>query len=205
MRSRLHGLVTNRDQLVAILDAPAFGEGPDTSFLAQFEWKSPNLELAPVAATLALAEHRADQRVVHRGIPVGWRNVQAGYRSTRLRCGDEDIEVQWRGGRDGYQIDGEVEVVSASPTQVRLRSAGVTTTYEVSIVGDAVHVDAAQGSAAYVVVPRFTDPAAQISHGSLLAPMPGTVVSVGAPRETRSKPVRPCLSSRPLSNGDEFG
>ncbi|MEI2821343.1 MAG: biotin carboxylase N-terminal domain-containing protein [Marmoricola sp.] len=180
MRSRLHGLVTNRDQLVAILDAPAFGEGPDTSFLAQFEWKSPNLELAPVAATLALAEHRADQRVVHRGIPVGWRNVQAGYRSTRLRCGDEDIEVQWRGGRDGYQIDGEVEVVSASPTQVRLRSAGVTTTYEVSIVGDAVHVDAAQGSAAYVVVPRFTDPAAQISHGSLLAPMPGTVVSVGA-------------------------
>ncbi len=180
MRSRLHGLVTNRDQLVAILDAPAFAEGPDTSFLAEFEWKSPTLALAPVAATLALAEHRADQRVVHRGIPVGWRNVQAGYRSTSLRCGDEDLEVQWRGGRDGYQIDGDVEVVSASATQVRLRSAGVTTTYDVSIVGDAIHVDTAQGSAAYVVVPRFTDPAAQISHGSLLAPMPGTVVSVGA-------------------------
>jgi propionyl-CoA carboxylase alpha chain len=41
-----------------------------------------------------------------------------------------------------------------------------------------VDVDSALGSSSYVVVPRFTDPADAIAVGSLVAPMPGSVVRV---------------------------
>ncbi|HET7431735.1 MAG TPA: acetyl-CoA carboxylase biotin carboxyl carrier protein subunit, partial [Nocardioides sp.] len=39
-------------------------------------------------------------------------------------------------------------------------------------------VDAPSGHVALTVLPRFTDPADAVASGSLLAPMPGTVVSV---------------------------
>jgi propionyl-CoA carboxylase alpha chain len=41
-----------------------------------------------------------------------------------------------------------------------------------------VDVDAASGHVELTVVPRFTDPADAVASGSLLAPMPGTVVRV---------------------------
>jgi propionyl-CoA carboxylase alpha chain len=63
---------------------------------------------------------------------------------------------------------------------VVLDDDGVTISHDVVIVGDTVHVDSGRGSASYRLVPRFVDPAAQLSAGSLLAPMPGTVVAVPA-------------------------
>ncbi len=39
-----------------------------------------------------------------------------------------------------------------------------------------MYVDAATGSYAFTALPRFTDPAERTEPGSLLAPMPGTVV-----------------------------
>jgi propionyl-CoA carboxylase alpha chain len=41
-----------------------------------------------------------------------------------------------------------------------------------------VHVDGPRGSVTFRETPRFVDPADQVAEGSLLAPMPGTVVSV---------------------------
>jgi propionyl-CoA carboxylase alpha chain len=41
-----------------------------------------------------------------------------------------------------------------------------------------VDVDAPGGHVSMAVVPRFTDPADAVASGSLLAPMPGTVVAV---------------------------
>ncbi|MGH3240575.1 MAG: acetyl-CoA carboxylase biotin carboxyl carrier protein subunit, partial [Spirillospora sp.] len=43
---------------------------------------------------------------------------------------------------------------------------------------DAVHVDSRLGAVTFRAVPRFADPSARIAPGSLLAPMPGTVVRV---------------------------
>ncbi len=41
-----------------------------------------------------------------------------------------------------------------------------------------VHVDGPDGYVRLRVLPRFTDPKAQVASGSLLAPMPGSVISV---------------------------
>jgi propionyl-CoA carboxylase alpha chain len=43
-----------------------------------------------------------------------------------------------------------------------------------------VCVDSALGPVSLIPEPRFTDPAAQVRAGSLLAPMPGTVVRLAA-------------------------
>ena len=44
--------------------------------------------------------------------------------------------------------------------------------------GELVHVDTADGGARFIIAARFVDPSEQLAVGSLLAPMPGTVVRI---------------------------
>jgi propionyl-CoA carboxylase alpha chain len=127
-----------------------------------------------VAAAIALAERDRESRRVQQGIPVAWRNVVSQPQRTEF---DGDVVVEWYGGRNGYVVDG-FAVLETSPTRVTLERDGVATTYAVSATDDRVDVDGPQGHVALTVVPRFTDPAEAVASGSLLAPMPGTVVSV---------------------------
>jgi propionyl-CoA carboxylase alpha chain len=69
-------------------------------------------------------------------------------------------------------------VVAAAPDAVTLEADGVGTTYDVTVTGDVIDVDSPRGHVALRLLPRFTDPADAVASGSLLAPMPGTVVSV---------------------------
>jgi propionyl-CoA carboxylase alpha chain len=175
-RARIHGVRTNRDLLVAILEDRDFLEGRvSTAFLDTFEHTAPDADAgAPVAAALALAERSGAARRVQHGIPVAWRNVVAQPQRTEF---DGGIVVEWYGGRDGYAVDGHT-VVEASATAVTLESDGVRTTYDVAVSGQAVDVDSPRGHTRLDLVPRFVDPADAVASGSLLAPMPGTVVRV---------------------------
>ena len=177
-RARIHGLVTNRDLLVRILRDERFLRGEvSTDFLGGFETgasaPSATTEDAAVAAAIALAERAAARRTVQRGVPVAWRNVV----SQPQRTAFEAATVEWYGGRDGYAVEGHT-VVNASPTQVVLETDGVRTTYAIAVNGGDVDVDSSRGHVRLTRVPRFVDPAEQVASGSLLAPMPGTVVSV---------------------------
>ena len=180
-RARIHGLVTNRDLLVGILGDDAFVAGQvSTHFLVDRSIDQPDdhsRRAAATAAALALAERAGRARRVQRGIPVAWRNVVSQPQVTRFTAAGEDIDVAWFGGRDGYAVDGH-SVVSAGPTTVTLEADGVRTTYDVSVAGRRVDVDAPHGHTALTVIPRFVDPADAVASGSLLAPMPGTVISV---------------------------
>ncbi|GAA4749208.1 biotin carboxylase N-terminal domain-containing protein [Nocardioides endophyticus] len=187
-RARIHGLVTNRDLLVAILRDQKFLAGDvSTQFIESSGVVSglprSDSELAPqpprdaaVAAAIALAEQTRARRTVQRGIPVAWRNVTSQPQRTLF----EQCTVEWFGGRDGYIVEG-LAVVSASPDRVVLETDGVRTSYEVSVPGHDsydVNVDSPRGHVRLTRVPRFVDPADAVASGSLLAPMPGTVVRV---------------------------
>ena len=177
--ARLHGLATNRELLVSVLRDPAFLAGQvSTSFLVDRTVDQPGEDLsrraAATAAALALAERARESRTVQRGIPVAWRNVPSQPQVTRF---DGDVEVAWFGGRAGYAVDG-FAVVSVNADAVTLEVDGVRTTYAVAVTGDVVDVDSPQGHVRLTQVPRFTDPADAVASGSLLAPMPGTVVTV---------------------------
>ncbi len=182
--SRIHGVATNRDLLVDVLEDPGFVSGEvTTAFLADRPFAEPVPDPgAAVAAALALAEREAAGRRVQRGVPVAWRNVVSQPQRTVLstRSSDEPTVVEWYGG-PRYAVDGYT-VVEVSRDRVVLERDGVRTAYGVAVTGTgdalAVDVDAASGHVRLAVVPRFTDPADAVASGSLLAPMPGTVVRI---------------------------
>jgi propionyl-CoA carboxylase alpha chain len=65
-------------------------------------------------------------------------------------------------------------VVHVDAALVVLEVDGIQRKFEVARYGDQVYV----GGTALTALPRFPDPTAQLAPGSLLAPMPGTVVRV---------------------------
>lgn len=71
-----------------------------------------------------------------------------------------------------------VRVLAATPTLVTLEVDGVRRVFHVKRKSNTVYVDSALGAHALVPVPRFPDPQDRTEPGSLLAPMPGTVVRV---------------------------
>ncbi|MCW2847305.1 MAG: accA [Marmoricola sp.] len=192
-RARLHGVVTNRDLLVASLRDQAFLDGDvstdffDRRVIVPSEEQLPPDEHLLFAAAVALAERdRADRRV-QAGIPVAWRNVVSQPQRTVFAVGSREGEhaVEWYGGRNGYaSVRDETRVLAASPDGVTIEVDRISTEVLVAIgpvsaagVRD-VQVDSRLGSLHLRALPRFVDPADVVAQGSLLAPMPGTVVAV---------------------------
>ncbi len=182
----LHGLVTNRDQLVKSLRQAEFlAADLATSFYDDHPEVKARVapdELVPFAGAVALAEHRRLGSQVQSRIPAGYRNVVAQPQSTRFEVDGSEVEVLWHGGIRGFTLAGDasVKVVSASPTQVVVERDGSVTRYRTRVLEGAVLVDGRRGGATLRVVPRFVDPADQVAVGSLLAPMPGSVIAVRA-------------------------
>ncbi|EFL16681.1 acetyl/propionyl CoA carboxylase alpha subunit [Streptomyces sp. C] len=74
--------------------------------------------------------------------------------------------------------DPAVRVLEATPEAVTLEVGGVRRMFHVKRKSNTVYVDSVLGSHALVSVPRFPDPQDRTEPGSLLAPMPGTVVRI---------------------------
>ena len=119
-------------------------------------------------------------RTVQTRLPVAWRNVVSQPQRTALLLDGEPADVAWYGGRDGYVVEepAGVRVIAADTEAVTVEIDGVRRSYAVAVHGAGVDVDGPTGHVRFDRVPRFVDPADQLASGSLLAPMPGTVVSV---------------------------
>jgi propionyl-CoA carboxylase alpha chain len=174
--SEVHGVVTNRDLLVRVLRHPAFLAGEtDTGFfdrhgldtLAAPLASPETVRLSVLAAALAGAARRRTEARALRGLPSGWRNNPSQPQRIGYRTPDgetHDVEYAF----DRYP--------GAAPDAVTLESEGVRRRFAVHAVGEVSYVDSVGGSVTLTEVPRFPDPSAQVEAGSLLAPMPGTVV-----------------------------
>ncbi len=195
-RARLHGVTTNRDLLVGILREEQFAAGAiDTGYLE----RHPYAELVPgpgaastahlLAAALAGQAARRAAAPVLASLPSGFRNNPSAPQSvTYERSTDqgrgERVEVTYRIDRGSVSaaVAGEpvpdVTLLSAAPGRVDLVCGGVRRVIDVTRVGAVSYVDSAAGHDALAEVERFPDPAAAAHAGSLLAPMPGTVVRV---------------------------
>jgi acetyl/propionyl-CoA carboxylase alpha subunit len=185
-RARLHGPVTNRDQLVRILDHPAFRAGElHTGFLDEHPCTDPvtgDARLAAAAAALAeQAANRASAGVLA-GIPSGWRNNPAVDQRVELTRDDRPGAVTYRFGRHPHlSVDGEpldAAVIATDPDGATFDVGGVQRRYEVRRDGVRRFVDAADGHVTFSLLPRHPDPTATIDAGSLVAPMPGNVLRV---------------------------
>ncbi len=91
-----------------------------------------------------------------------------------------------RGNQVVVEIDGDrdtltgIELRGASPELVELAVDGVRRRFAVQHVGDTWYVDSLLGASAFAELPRFPLPEVHTAAGSLVAPMPGTVVRVEA-------------------------
>jgi propionyl-CoA carboxylase alpha chain len=204
--ARIHGLITNRELLVRILAEPGFLAGrTDTGYLdragpgglAAPLADEDALRLSALAAALADAAGNRAAAAVQRELPSGWRNVPSQPQHKAYEGPAGPIEVAYRHTRDGLRADGHDEVRLVA-TDLRPRSdpavrvgtnckitlavAGVLRRFEVVAVGDRIYVDSDLGPVTLRAVPRFPDPSGQLAPGSLLAPMPGTVVRVETER-----------------------
>ncbi|HTO01403.1 MAG TPA: biotin/lipoyl-containing protein, partial [Microthrixaceae bacterium] len=200
----IHGVVTNRAHLVAILGHPAFGSGlTDTGFLVEHHddligstaagVTARALELSAVAAALAMAASAREAARVLPGIPSGWRNVRSQPQLRQFKAGDGGtIDIAYSLTREGLTLHmagqadtdtdsesgGGVSLVSASPERVVLEAGGVRETFQISQYPDLVCVDSRLGNFSLVPVSRFPDAVDEVAPGSLLAPMPGSIVRV---------------------------
>ncbi len=192
-RTHLHGLKTNRALLVNVLRHPTFIDGAtDTAFFDTHglaELSAPladdaTVRLSAIAAALADAAHNRAIASVFASIPSGWRNLASGYQAkTYLYDGATEHRVEYRFTRTGLVLPGDdsVRLVSFAPDNVVLTDGdGVSCSFAVQRYGDDVYVDSARGPVHLVALPRFPDPGSAVEKGSLVAPMPGNVIRLGA-------------------------
>jgi len=171
--AKLHGVRTNRDLLVNVLRHKEFLAGNiDTAFFDRHglgalsaplgdEW------LAAVAAAFAdAAANRAGKR-----FPSGWRNVRSAPQRKRYTVGEKEYEVAY----SGNHVEGtDITLVHATPDRVVLDVHGVRRSFDVGRHPGLVCV----GPVSLTPVPRFTEPGSALAAGSLVAPMPGTVLRI---------------------------
>jgi propionyl-CoA carboxylase alpha chain len=195
-RARLHGLHTNRELLVNVLRHPAFLDGAtDTAFfdthgMAQLSAPLADaavVRLSAIAAALADAAHNRATAPVFASMPSGWRNLPSGYQVKSYRDDDgNEHRVEYRFTRDGLVFAGDdsVRLVSSVLDEVVLAdSDGVACSFAVARYGpnqQDIYVDSARGPVHLVALPRFPEPGSAVEKGSLVAPMPGNVIRLGA-------------------------
>ncbi|MFI5510406.1 acetyl/propionyl/methylcrotonyl-CoA carboxylase subunit alpha [Mycobacterium sp. NPDC051804] len=191
-RTRLHGIRTNRDLLVNVLRHPAFLDGAtDTAF---FDTHGLDRLSAPlgderavaqsaVAAALADAAQNRDSATVFAAAPSGWRNLGSGFQTKSYgdAAGGEH-PVRYRHTRTGVRLPDhdDVALVSATANRVVLSIGGVERAFDIARYAADVYVDSPLGPVHLIALPRFGDPDAAVAQGSLLAPMPGSVLRIGA-------------------------
>ncbi len=192
-RARLHGVRTNRDLLVRVLRHPAFlGGATDTAFFDTHglaELSAPladpaAVRLSAIAAALADAAHNRAVAGVLYSLPSGWRNVASGHQVKTYRDdADREHRIEYRFSRSGLLLAGDekVELLSCTAGEAVLAdAAGVAQRWTVARYGDDVYVDSPHGPVHLVALPRFAEPGSALEQGSLVAPMPGNVIRVGA-------------------------
>ncbi|RKT06101.1 propionyl-CoA carboxylase alpha chain [Streptomyces sp. 3211.6] len=177
-RARIHGPATNRELLVRSLRHPEFTAARlDTGFydrhLATLTDGAPDPALACLAA--ALAEAAPDPGAPLAARLGGWRNLRSQPQTRRYTVSGTEHEIQYQ----PVEHPG-VRVLAATPTLVTLEVDGVRRMFHVKHKSNTVYVDSTLGSHTLTRFPRFPDPQDRAAPGSLLAPMPGTVVRVAA-------------------------
>ncbi|MFB9259565.1 ATP-binding protein [Dietzia aerolata] len=198
-RARIHGLTTNRAQLVRVLRHPEFVAGNlSTAFLDDHGTEDGSGTLAapladPEAVQIsALAAALASGAAAHAAgpatpAPAGFRNVGHSVQQRTFRLGEDELEVAYTRTRSGARPAGDlaetVTVVQVDADSAVFEVRGVRRTFTVSRyeapgTDTVVEVDSPLGPVSLTEPPRYTDPAAEVAAGSLLAPMPGAVIRV---------------------------
>ncbi len=193
-RTRVHGVHSNRELLVGILGHPDFAAGrTDTGFLERHDpvqlMAAATLPgtraVHAVAAVLAAQAHRRAIAAVLAHLPSGWRNVPTQPAIATVADARGELVVQYRFDRrrslvevrvDGTPLD--VRAWNIAEDAVDLEIDGIRHHCLVLRNGSHLYVDSYEGSSTFVEIDPLPVPSSTAAPGSLMAPMPGSVVRV---------------------------
>ena len=199
--TRLQGIVSNRDFLVATLRTPEFLAGDTTTdFIARVAPAPvrvlPEAQLALAAIGAALhqrAANRAATRVL-RSLPAGFRNSVMPPERIVFSLGERRLTVEYQARRDGrlaVSLDGrqrEVRVLQADADGIAFEADGLRVALAVTVRADRHLVHGPFGDLELQRQSRFPAAAGAQFSGGLKAPMPGRVLAVAVqPGQTVAK------------------
>ena len=195
-RARVHGVVTNRDLLTGILREPDFAAGAiHTGYLdlhpparlaasGRASDATTALRVHLLAAALAAQAGRRATAQVLATLPSGWRNNPSAMQTATFDAGGERHTVEYRLTRGGLlaSVDGEaagdIRARAITPGLADFDLGGIRRRVRITRAGSTYYADSPLGAHALREVERFPEPSRATPPGSLLAPMPGTVVRV---------------------------
>jgi acyl-CoA carboxylase subunit alpha len=170
-RAVLHGPTTNREQLLDLVRRMIdLDDEIDTGWLDRNPPTEPPAPTAEqiAAAALAVVEARLATRPVLAGLPPGWRNNPSDRHEQRI--GEHVVSYR-------FDRSGRLAEIDVDGTDLELEtSAAVIARTAVELIGDRVHV--AGGRWTFEVPPRYVAPDDAGRAGSLVAPMPGSVLRI---------------------------
>jgi len=193
--SRIHGLVTNRESLVAILQSERFVSGDTTTAFLDYEpaTLAPEIPAAVLDRHLAAIAAQGGDEVA--GVPRGWRNVPSAPELIGVTPlgADDGPTIAYRETRDGLSInvvpagvdahldDGRhvgLASVHVTGSRVSVMLDGVRASHNVAAYADVLCVDDGLWSTQWRIRPRFPDLEAGASAAGPSTPVPGTVTVV---------------------------
>ena len=194
-KTRIEGLTTNRDFLVACLRTPEFLAGDTTTdFITRVAPalnREPNPDEIAGAAIAACLAAQSGQRTSARvlgGIVSGWRNSVMPPQRKEFNCNGESCVVEYRSRRDGSfdvqiassKFDCEVHLCSqtGSAMDIDLSISGERCVYKLLRDGDTWYSQSPMGNVVLQEQARFPSTINSEVGGGLMAPMPGNVLAV---------------------------
>ena len=190
----VHGLVTNRDSLVAILESPRFASGDTTTAFLDEEPTTLDAAVPGIVLDRHSVAVLAEAASTPDGVAPGWRNVPAVRELIGLeRLGGNARVIAYQRSRDGVVagvLDGEANPYADEPRDlgaigIRTRDGatfvtvgGVEAPCRIARYGDLICVDDPLWSTQWREQPRFADREAQAGARGPSTPVPGTVTLV---------------------------
>ncbi|MFQ5516655.1 MAG: biotin/lipoyl-containing protein, partial [Acidimicrobiia bacterium] len=190
-RFRAQGPRTNRRFLTRVLRHPAFSKGDTTTdFIARHGLadatpvSEAQVRRAAIVAALVARQRRAATRK-RPNLPAGWRNVRTTGENTAYMHDDTELDVSFYERTDGTitgtvgDRDFEARLFAWDDPWLDVDVDRVRERFTVANAGSEIWVQGPQEEIRLVELPRFPPQVPVVAGGSLLAPMMGTVISVG--------------------------
>ena len=188
--TRIAGITTNRDFLVAALRAPEFLSGDTTTDFIKRVAPDSGADLsgqdqidAAIAATMQAQHLRRESARVLGNISSGWRNSHMPPESVSFRVGANEIYVEYRSQRDGtfdFNIDGVpflVRMETLGTNQIWLTVNERRMKFDLQNREHTWYTHGPTGDVELEEVPRFEEYTVSDLSGGLIAPMPGMVIA----------------------------
>jgi len=190
-QTRIQGITTNRDFLVATLRTPEFLSGDTTTdFIERVkparsrQHSTEELDRSAIAIVVDSRARRRANTLVLGNIPGGWRNSNMPQESTGFASKGQEFVVKYdtlRNGKLNMTIEDReylVSIFQAGKGSVDLEINNSRVSLEVDGSEDAWFVHGPDGDCELQELPRFPVKVKDDLESGLTAPMPGSVLAV---------------------------